>query len=101
MDENESEFFYNSIAPVGSKARDMIELEMERINSTPEVQASIKEEKSKLWSAFIRDIRNTINNNLSLSKLAKELIASWELTPEDDGNVENLDEHRENLKIAS
>ncbi len=101
LDESQYDFFYDAIAPVGSKARDIIELEMERINSTPEVQASINDEKSALWSEFIHDIRNTINNNSSLSKLAKELISSWELTPSNDSDIKSLNEQNADLKIAS
>lgn len=69
-----------AIAPSGSRARDMLELELERLESDKGFLSQLQENKAKLQVLYVEHARSVIENNDSIKNELEERFDEWRET---------------------
>lgn len=64
-------------APEGSKARDLLDIEMQSIEDDLTVQKKIREQKDVIWEEFVNHTRSIIKEDKSLAAEVDETIETW------------------------
>lgn len=77
LDEETQTFFTNVIAPQGSKAQDMINVEFEKIESDAMEIEKIQQDASLIWAEFVGFVRKEIKTDKTYSRDVSELITAW------------------------
>lgn len=77
LDEESKNFFLNIIAPSGSKAFDMMEIEFSKVANNASDMERIEFEAQKIWFDFVKYARVQIKNDQSYSREISELLGSW------------------------
>lgn len=83
------------VAPLGSKARDMLDMEFERVEQDEELLKSIEKNPEEYWDKLISQIRKEIKTNKSIKGDITNIIESWEICPAEDQSDDHV------LKMAA
>jgi len=71
------EFFVDLFAPVGSKASDVLDLEIEKAQGDIRVMREITDSPEKAWDDFVYFVRNYIKNDNTNQSVFENLVATW------------------------
>ena len=71
------EKFVNIFAPTGSKASDVLQLEMEKIESDLGVQRKIKDNPDQIWKEFVDFSRKVISNDKVNALEFENMVGQW------------------------
>ena len=77
MDDERRHHFLGMFAEEGSKAREMIELEVEQIFEDELTTMRLKKEEGEIWQNFISKFRLEVRNNPELLKEVKDELENW------------------------
>ena len=77
LDSGEKELFINAFAPVGSKARDIYELDYERAFADDQAIANIEANVEFISKDFIVHVRNYLKKNAHLKTRVDNIISKW------------------------
>lgn len=77
LDDETRTFFMNIIAPQGSKAADMIEVEFEKIESNSLEAEKIQADSSAIWFEFVTFARKEIKADTTYARDVSELVYAW------------------------
>lgn len=64
-------------AEAGTPARDLLDMEMQSLDSDVSRQDSILSRKDEIWSDFVKLVRTSITKNASYKKMASDIIEKW------------------------
>lgn len=64
-------------AEAGTPARDLLDMEMQSLDSDITRQDSILNRKDEIWSEFVKLVRTSISKNASYKKMAGDIIDKW------------------------
>lgn len=65
------------VAEAGTPARDLMDMEMQSIDSDTSKQDSILSRQDDIWFDFVKLVRTTINKNYTYKKIAGDIIEKW------------------------
>jgi hypothetical protein len=65
------------IGKPGSKAREVIEVDLQRMLQTQEVQAGVNSKSDKIWYTFAQSTRKILASNSKMNKEAHEILSAW------------------------
>lgn len=71
------ERFIEILAPHGSRAREVMNLEMERFLDNEQELEKLSKQKDELWRGFVTELRGQIKGNDLIRHESKKAIASW------------------------
>ncbi len=89
MEENRREHFVSLFAPVGSKALDVLELEIEKTQGDIRIMRDISDDPSMFWNEFVYYVRNFIKNDQNNQNIFENLVTTWAQALIDGATVEN------------
>lgn len=88
QEENSRGSLLELIGKPGSKARDVLEVDLQRILNNQELVSEIKSKTDKIWYTFAQTTRRILITNSNVNKDAHEILSSWI----DDHNQRNADD---------
>jgi len=77
LEEDLRKKFVDIFAPAGSKAADVLELEMEKIETDLAVQKRIREQSDVVWKEFVEFTRKAIKTNREMAADFENMIVQW------------------------
>lgn len=77
IDENLREKFVNIFAPAGSKAADVLELELEKVETDLAIQRRIREQSDLIWKEFVDFTRKMIKANKENASDFENMVNQW------------------------
>ncbi len=98
IDEEMREKFVDIFAPKGSKASDVLDLEMEKIDTDIVAQKKIREKPEEIWKEFVLYSRKLLKNEKEGAGDLEKMITQWSesimsgKSPEEAVSSINLDE---------
>lgn len=90
VDQETKNRFLEIFAPVGSKAADLINMELEKSSNDLEFQKRIKTNKDDIWKEFVVFVRSKISKDTSLKSITRESIEEWIAKECKGASVSNL-----------
>ncbi len=75
--EEEGEFYLNIYAPMGSRAREMFDLEVEKIEMDKSLQKQIISHRDEIWSDFVSFVRKKIEQDSEYEDDIKSILDEW------------------------
>ena len=80
LNTEKKDLYLKKFADVGSSVRDIIELELENINSNPATISRIENQKDQIWKDFVTYVRSCIRSNEAIKPEMSQLINDWSHT---------------------
>lgn len=77
LNEEERGFYLNLSAPLGSKARDLLDIEFESASTDLMLQRRLKESGEEIKSQFVYHIRNLLKQEKSMEAPSFKIIEDW------------------------
>ena len=77
IDENLRDKFENIFAPVGSKAADVLAIELEKIENDINVQRKIRENGQEIWKEFVEFVRKSIKSDKENAGTYDSMVSQW------------------------
>ena len=74
---DEGQFYLDLYAPVGSRAREMFDLEVEKIEMDKSLQKQIISNKEEIWQDFVSFVRKKIENNSEYEEEVNAILDEW------------------------
>jgi hypothetical protein len=77
LSEEKKNYFVDLFAPVGSKALDVLELEIEKVQGDIRVMRAIADSPDSSWDDFVYYVRNYIKNDRNNQNVFENLVTTW------------------------
>ena len=77
LPEDRRDFFVDLFAPVGSKALDVLELELEKSRGDIKIMREINDAPERAWNDFVFYVRNFVKNDRNNQGTFENLVTTW------------------------